>query len=111
MPRRTAGRTKNRRSRIFILSSAPSRAGVEGWPGAWKRSLGLADFAGLLAWRAVPTPFMVISRGQCGGLPVAPPAILARSLAGSRGVSDAPQWPQLYLVPPYSRAAATAFSR
>src|SRR4029077_15949872 len=51
MQRRTAGRTKNRRSRIFMFSSAPSRAGVEGWPGAWKRSLGLADFAGLLAWR------------------------------------------------------------
>jgi hypothetical protein len=26
-------------------------------------------------------------------------------------VSDAPQWPQQYLIPPYSRAAATAFSR
>jgi hypothetical protein len=26
-------------------------------------------------------------------------------------VSDAPQWPQQYLVPPYSRAAATASLR
>jgi len=26
-------------------------------------------------------------------------------------VSDALQWPQQYLIPPYSRAAATAYSR
>ena len=40
-----------RRGFAVMFSSAPSRAGVEGWPGAWKRSLRLADFAGLLAWR------------------------------------------------------------
>src|SRR5580704_1134949 len=105
MPRRTAGRTKNRRSRIFILSSAPSRAGVEGWPGARKRSLGLADFAGLLAWRQFHPHGSLISKGA-GARPSRSAARFRNAILveGSRAVSDAPQWPRQYLVPPYSRA-------
>ena len=70
-----------------------------------------ADFAGLLAWRQ----FRPIGRyfmGPVRGLPVALPIISdAILVGGSLAVSDAPQWPQQYLIPPYSRAAATAFSR
>ncbi len=71
--------------------------------GRLRRSPGLA---------AVPPPFGISSMGPVLGLPVALPFISgAISERDSRTVSDTPQWPQQYLIPPYSRAAATAFSR
>ncbi len=56
-----------------MVSSAPSRAGVEGWPGEWKKSPGLADFAGLLAWRQFRPRVSLLGWGPVPGLPAALP--------------------------------------
>src|SRR5277367_478496 len=85
-----------RRACGFMVSSAPSRAGVEGWPGDQKiaRACRLRRSPGLAA---VPSRFALTQRGWCSGLPVALPFISGANLErGTRGVSDAPQWPRQY---------------
>ena len=98
MPRRTEGRAKNRRNGVFILSSAPSRAGVEGWPGAGKDRSGLQTSpVSWLGGSSAPIDCYYFM-GPVRGLPVALPFVAGANLErGSRAVSNAPQWPRQYL--------------
>ena len=63
-----------------------------------RRSPGLA---------AVPARWLV-RRGRCAAFPWRCPFLL-RDLEEIANMSDAPQWPAQYRIPPYSRASATAF--
>ena len=71
-----------------MVSSAPSRAGVEGWPGEWKkiaRACGLRRSPGLAA---VPSALIVDSARPVPGLPAALPFISDADPFGEERVSE-----------------------
>src|ERR1700687_2888113 len=95
---KTRRETKTVRSRVvFIFSSAPSRAGVEGCPVRLLKIARDADFAGLLAWRV----------WQLAAFPQRRPFTCTRDLYRVAGTERFAAVASALIFPPYSCAAAT----